>query len=93
MLAQRADFLLRTGGCREGGSIGILDYENSQEEAEALAERIRLLITEDGLPPSEIAVLVSRQPELYADRLMIGRGIPFRNEQQCKIFQLSQRHG
>jgi superfamily I DNA/RNA helicase len=71
----------------EGGSIEILDYENSQEEAAALAERIRLLITEDGLPPSEIAVLVSRQPELYADRLMaelIGRGIPFRNEQQLQ---------
>jgi superfamily I DNA/RNA helicase len=71
----------------EGGSIEILDYENSQEEAEALAERIRLLITEDGLPPSEIAVLVSRQPELYADRLMaelVERGIPFRNEQQLQ---------
>jgi superfamily I DNA/RNA helicase len=71
----------------DGGSIDILDYEDSQEEAEALAERIRLLIEEEGLPPSEIAVLVSRQPELYADRLMaefIERGVPFRNEQQLQ---------
>jgi superfamily I DNA/RNA helicase len=71
----------------DGGSIDILAYEDSQEEAEALAERIRLLIEEKELPPSEIAVLVSRQPELYADQLMaelIERGVPFRNEQQLQ---------
>ncbi|MGA7291240.1 MAG: ATP-dependent helicase [Terriglobales bacterium] len=71
----------------EGGSIDILDYEDSQEEAEALAERVQLLIEEEGLPPSEIAILVSRQPELYADRLMAAlaeRDVPFRNEQQLQ---------
>jgi superfamily I DNA/RNA helicase len=71
----------------EGGSIEILECENSQEEAEALAEMVHQWIEEDGLPPSEIAVLVSRQPELYADRLMAeltGRGVPFRNEQQLQ---------
>ena len=46
-----------------------------------------LLIEEEGLPPSEIGVLVSRQPELYADRLMAAladRDVPFRNEQQLQ---------
>jgi len=71
----------------DGGSIEVLEYENSQEEAEAMAETIHRLIEDEGLPPSEIAVLVSRQPELYADRLMTelaGRGVPFRNEQQLQ---------
>lgn len=71
----------------EGGSVEVLEYEDSQEEAEAVAERIHFLIEEEELPASEIAVLVSRQPELYADRLMTeltGRGVPFRNEQQLQ---------
>ena len=71
----------------EGGSIDILDYEDSQQEAEALADRVQLLIEEEGLPPSEIAILVSRQPELYADRLMAAlaeRDVPFRNELQLQ---------
>lgn len=68
----------------QGGTVEILECEDSQKEAEALAEMIHDWIEEDGLPLSEIAVLVSRQPELYADRLMaelIERGVPFRNEQ------------
>ncbi len=67
-----------------GGSVEVLEFENSQHEAEALADMIQTWIDDEGLPPSEIAVLLSKQLELYADRLMaeLGtRGIPFRNEQ------------
>lgn len=67
-----------------GGSVAVLEFEDSQQEAEALADSIQAWIDDEGLPPSEIAVLLSKQLELYADRLMaeLGeRGIPFRNEQ------------
>ena len=71
----------------DGGSIAIIESENSQDEAETLAELIRCWINDDELPPSEIAVLVSRQPELYADRLMAklaALDVPFRNEQKLQ---------
>ena len=71
----------------EGGSIEILEYKGSQEEAEELAEMIQEWIDQDGLPPSEIAVLVSKQPELYTARLMAElsiRSVPFRNEQELQ---------
>jgi superfamily I DNA/RNA helicase len=71
----------------EGSSIEVHQFDDSQMEAEALGEMLHRWIAEEGLPPSEIAVLVSRQPELYADRLMaelIGLGVPFRNEQQLQ---------
>ena len=39
-------------------------------------------------PHSEVAVLISRQPELYADHLALAaleaKGIPYRNEQQMQ---------
>lgn len=69
------------------GSVDIVTFENSQAEAEALAAMIDGWINDEGLPPSEIAVLVSRQPELYGYRLMAElakRGIPYRNEQQLQ---------
>jgi superfamily I DNA/RNA helicase len=71
----------------EGGSIEILEFEDSQDEAERVASTIRSWIRDEGLAPSEIAVLVSRQPELYADRLtaeLAKRGVPFRNEQHLQ---------
>lgn len=70
-----------------GGSVDILEFQDSQEEAEALAEIIRGWIDDEGLPPSEIAVLVSKQPNLYADRLMAEltlRNVPFRDEQNLQ---------
>jgi superfamily I DNA/RNA helicase len=71
----------------EGGSIEILEFDDSQDEAETLADMIQNWIDAEGLAPSEIAVLVSRQPELYADQLMaelVERGVPFRNEQSLQ---------
>lgn len=67
-----------------GGSVEVIEYGDSQQEAEGLADMICAWIGDEGLAPAEIAVLVSKQPDLYADRLMAElarRGIPFRNEQ------------
>ncbi|MBN0726891.1 ATP-dependent helicase, partial [Pseudomonas aeruginosa] len=44
-------------------------------------------IKTEQLPPAEIAILISKQLDLYADHLMVAleaRGIPFRNEQQMQ---------
>lgn len=65
------------------GLIEILQYSNSQEEAEELATMIASWIKEDGIDPSEIAVLVSKQLNLYCDHLLVELGkrkIPYRNE-------------
>lgn len=45
------------------------------------------MINTEQLPPADIAVLVSKQLDLYADHLMAeleARGIPYRNEQQMQ---------
>jgi superfamily I DNA/RNA helicase len=64
------------------GEISILRFSNDEEEAASLAERIRRLI-EDGIAPSEIAILVSKQQNLYCQRLTAAfeaAEIPFREE-------------
>jgi len=69
-----------------GGSIEIAAFEDSQLEAESLAARIQLWIS-DGVAASEIAILISRQPDLYAQLLIAElqrRGIPYRNEQSLQ---------
>lgn len=66
-----------------GGLVEILEFEDSQQEAEALVELIEELIKDEDLALSEIAVLVSKELRLHADRLMVelaARGVPFRNE-------------
>lgn len=66
-----------------GGLVDILEFEDSQQEAEELAEMIQKWVDDEGLPLSEVAVLVPKDLELYADRLMAelaSRGIPYRNE-------------
>lgn len=71
----------------DSGVVEILGFENSQEEAEMLADMIQRWLEDEGLPASEIAVLLSRQPDLYADRLMfelVKRDISFRNEQNMQ---------
>jgi superfamily I DNA/RNA helicase len=70
-----------------GGSVEVLKFADSQKEAEYLAETIYRWISEDRISPSEVAVLISRQPDLYADHLMAEfakRNIPFRNEQNLQ---------
>ncbi|EIO4088233.1 ATP-dependent helicase [Vibrio parahaemolyticus] len=71
----------------EEGHIQVHPFQNCQEEADYLSEQIQRWIDEESVPPSEIAVLIKNQPELYAMRLMVAlrdRGIPYRNEQQLQ---------
>lgn len=70
----------------DSGEISICHFDTSQSEADKIAERIAGWISE-GVPHTEIAILVSKQLELYADRIMVALGdrdIPFRNEQQLQ---------
>lgn len=69
------------------GEIFAWRFEDSRKEAEYLAELITGWIKTEQVPLSEIAVLVSKQLDLYADHLMTALeagGIPFRNEQQMQ---------
>lgn len=69
------------------GEVLELRYNDSHEEAEHLAGLIADWVNNEGVPLSEIAILVSKQLGLYADELMVSlkvRGIPYRNEQQMQ---------
>ncbi len=69
------------------GEIISVNFDNSLLEADYLADQVHNWIFDEGIPLSEIAILISKQPELYADFLMAEfekRGIPFRNEQQLQ---------
>ncbi|CAO4174871.1 UvrD-helicase domain-containing protein [Methylorubrum populi] len=67
----------------DSGNIDTLYYANDEEEADGLADSIKSLIFSENIPPSEIAVLVSRQQNLYCQSIRSAfekRGIPFREE-------------
>ncbi|WP_149243038.1 ATP-dependent helicase [Dyadobacter sp. 32] len=69
-----------------GGIIEVIQSTNCQEEAKTIADRIDNLIS-NGMFASEIAVLVSRQPDLYTQMLTSVfqlRKIPFRHEQSMQ---------
>ncbi|MEY6762713.1 UvrD-helicase domain-containing protein [Kluyvera ascorbata] len=69
------------------GEVYAWHFEDSCKEAVYLADLINGWINTEQLPPAEIAVLVSKQLELYADQLMTelkARDIPYRNEQQLQ---------
>ncbi|MBX9916704.1 MAG: ATP-dependent helicase [Nitrosomonas sp.] len=69
------------------GEIFAWVFETSHKEAEYLANLIASWIQNEGIPHAEIAILVSKQPDLYVDLLMMElekRGIPYRNEQQLQ---------
>jgi superfamily I DNA/RNA helicase len=69
------------------GEILARGFATSQQEAEHLADLMVGWIQDEEIPHSEVAVLVSKQPDLYADLLMVElekRGIPYRNEQQLQ---------
>ena len=71
----------------EEGKVSVWGFEDSRKEAEFLAESIAGWVKVEQVPPSEIAVLVSKQLDLYADHLMAAleaQGVPFRNEQQMQ---------
>lgn len=65
------------------GSIEILHYANDGDEAVGLAQMVRGLIDNDGIPPSEIAVLVSRDQRFVCRPLVAAfstADIPYREE-------------
>ncbi|WP_417699606.1 UvrD-helicase domain-containing protein [Pseudoalteromonas lipolytica] len=69
------------------GEVFAWKFENAQGEAEYLANLIAGWIRKEQVPLSEIAVLVSKQLDLYADHLMAAlevKGIPYRNEQEMQ---------
>jgi superfamily I DNA/RNA helicase len=71
----------------EEGEVFAWQFENAQGEAEYLADLITGWIRNEQVPLSEIAVLVSKQLDLYANHLMTAlevRGIPYRNEQEMQ---------
>lgn len=71
----------------DGGEIFAWEFENSRKEAEYLANLIKTWVEAENVPYSEVAILVSKQLDLYADHLMAAldvQGIPFRNEQQMQ---------
>lgn len=71
----------------EEGEVLAWRFEDGQREADYLANMIYAWIATDQLAPAEIAVLISKQLDLYADHLMAAlaaHGIPFRNEQDMQ---------
>ena len=71
----------------DDGEIFAWQFPNSQQEAHYLADLIEGWITKEQIELSEIAVLVSKQLDLYAGHLMTAleqKGIPYRNEQQMQ---------
>ena len=67
------------------GEVGLMAFVTDDLEADWLVHHIRTWITEQGVPPSEIAVLVANKPDLYTCKLMARlerSGIPYRDETQ-----------
>lgn len=68
------------------GVIRVLHFDSQIEEAEAVVHFIDGWL-ENGVPPSEIAVLVRQQSKQVTEALaeeLHDRGIPFRNEQDSQ---------
>lgn len=71
----------------DDGEIEILRFKDATEEASALAAAIGGWIDADAIAPSEIAVLVSKQQNLYCQELraaLRARDVPFREEDQTQ---------
>lgn len=67
----------------EDGEIGILRFDNDDDEANALGDAVSSWIYNEDVDPSEIAVLVSKQQNLYCQKLraaLEARSVPFRDE-------------
>lgn len=68
------------------GEIAVRHFADDADEARNLAALIKGWI-DGGTPPSQIAVLLARQPDLYAASLfdeLKKMGIPFRSEQKLR---------
>jgi len=70
----------------DAGEVIVAKFTSDAEEAQQLADGIQSWLA-DGVPASQIAVLVPRDLEFYAAPLfaeLTRRGIPFRNEQRVQ---------
>lgn len=73
----------------DDGEIEIVEFKDAAEEASYLADTIKGWIEGDGMEPSDIAVLVSKQQNLYCRELRAAlreRKVPFREEDQTQDF-------
>ena len=71
----------------DAGEIDVLRFDNDDNEANALADAVRGWIDDEDVDPSEIAVLVSKQQNLYGQKLraaLDARGVPFRDEDEVQ---------
>ena len=69
------------------GEIITCEYSDSKEEARQLVKLIKTWVTTENIPLSEIAILISKQADLYAQLIMQEleeQKIPYRNEQQLQ---------
>src|SRR5690606_2625325 len=68
----------------DDGEVAIEYYATASDEARRVADSVEQWINDEGVPPSEIALLVRQQASLHAHELMDelrSRGIACRNEQ------------
>ena len=71
----------------DAGEIDVLRFDNDDDEANAVADAVRGWIDDEYVDPSEIAVLVSKQQNLYGQKLraaLDARGVPFRDEDEVQ---------
>lgn len=69
------------------GEIILREYQSSLDEAIQIADFIQQWSNEEKVPLSEIAILISKQADLYGQLIMQeldSRQIPYRNEQQLQ---------
>lgn len=66
------------------GTIGVLRFADAGEEADEVAKMIQGWIENDAYLPSQVAILVSKQADLYTQQLvarLLAMGVPCRSEQ------------
>lgn len=71
------------------GVIRFIRAADAVQEAEAIAATVKRRIVDDGIAPSEIAILVSRDQSFFCQRLraaLQGHAIPFREEDSSQDF-------
>ncbi|MDB5585901.1 MAG: hypothetical protein JWP26_871 [Devosia sp.] len=71
------------------GVIRFIRTSDAVEEAEAIAATVKRRIVDDGIAPSDIAVLVSRDQPFFCQRLRVAlqrHAIPFREEDSAQDF-------
>ena len=71
----------------EDGELYQWKFEDSKQEAKHLAKSIRLWIEQEHIPPSEIAILIPKHPNLYGEELtkeLERTNIPYRDEQKLQ---------